>query len=110
MRSSAESPSPRVARLLAAACSTRRPRGRQARIDSSPSPKDTRNEAQTDLLGVNGIAGSHLPGRWDAVPGRPLADKAREVIYWYFAEVTKMKADIGVSEVEKQAAGAGEDA
>ena len=34
----------------------------------------------------------------------------REVIYWYFAEVTKMKADIGVSEVEKQAAGAGEDA
>jgi hypothetical protein len=42
--------------------------------------------------------------------GRPLADKAREVIYWYFAEVTKMKADIGVSEVEKQAAGAGEDA
>ena len=44
--------------------------------------------------------------------GRPLAfaDKAREVIYWYFAEVTKMKADVGVSEVEKQAAGAGEDA
>lgn len=40
----------------------------------------------------------------------PLADKAREVIYWYFAEVTKMKADIGVSEVEKQGAGAGEDA
>jgi nicotinamidase-related amidase len=40
----------------------------------------------------------------------PLADKARDVIYWYFAEVTKMKADIGVSEVEKQAAGAGEDA
>ncbi len=40
----------------------------------------------------------------------PLADKAREVIYWYFAEITKMKADIGVSEVEKQAAGAGEDA
>jgi hypothetical protein len=36
----------------------------------------------------------------------PLADKAREVIYWYFAEVTKMKADTGVSEVEKQAAGA----
>jgi len=34
----------------------------------------------------------------------PLADKAREVIYWYFAEVTKLKADIGVSEVEKQAA------
>jgi nicotinamidase-related amidase len=36
----------------------------------------------------------------------PLADKARDVIYWYFAEVTKLKADIGVSEVEKQAAGA----
>ncbi len=40
----------------------------------------------------------------------PLTDKAREVIYWYFAEVTKLKADIGVSEVEKQAARAGEDA
>ena len=38
----------------------------------------------------------------------PLADKAREVIYWYFAEVTKLKADIGVSEVEKQAATARE--
>src|ERR1700704_6633566 len=36
----------------------------------------------------------------------PLADKARDVIYWYFAEVTKLKADVGVSEVEKQAAGA----
>jgi nicotinamidase-related amidase len=34
----------------------------------------------------------------------PLADKARAVIYWYFAEVTRLKADIGVSEVEKQAA------
>ena len=34
----------------------------------------------------------------------PLADNAREVIYWYFAEVTKLKADVGVSEVEKQAA------
>jgi hypothetical protein len=91
-----------------------------------------------DLLGVDGIAGSHLRGRWDAVPvhhlqchfskcmrldrinsdsileidatGRPLADKAREVIYWYFAEVTKMKADMGVSEVEKQASRGGEDA
>jgi hypothetical protein len=36
--------------------------------------------------------------------------QSHEVIDWYFAEVTKMKADIGVSEVEKQAAGAGEDA
>ena len=36
----------------------------------------------------------------------PLADKARDVIYWYFAEVTKLKADVGVSEVEKQAASA----
>ena len=35
--------------------------------------------------------------------GRPLVDKAREVIYWYFGEVTKLKADVGVSEVEKQA-------
>jgi hypothetical protein len=33
--------------------------------------------------------------------GRPLDDKAREVIYyWHFAEVTKMKDDIGVTEVE----------
>jgi hypothetical protein len=32
----------------------------------------------------------------------------REVLE--FAEVTKMMADIGVSEVEKQTAGAGEDA
>jgi nicotinamidase-related amidase len=38
----------------------------------------------------------------------PLADKARDVIYWYFAEVTKLKADIGVSEVEKKAAKARE--
>ena len=38
----------------------------------------------------------------------PLAAKAREVIYWYFAEVTKLKADVGVSEVEKQAAKAQE--
>jgi hypothetical protein len=37
----------------------------------------------------------------------PLAEKAREVIYWYFGEVTKLKADVGVSEVEKQAAGVG---
>jgi len=42
--------------------------------------------------------------------GRPFADKAREVMYWYCAEVTKMKADSAVSEVERQAAGAGEDA
>ena len=28
----------------------------------------------------------------------PLADKAREVIYWCFGEVTKLKADVGVSE------------
>ena len=38
----------------------------------------------------------------------PLADKAREVIYWYFAEVTKLNANVGVSEVEKQAATAKE--
>jgi nicotinamidase-related amidase len=36
----------------------------------------------------------------------PLAGKAREVIYWYFGEVIKLKADVGVSEVEKQAANA----
>ena len=33
----------------------------------------------------------------------PVASKARDVIYWYFGEVTKLKADVGVSEVEKQA-------
>ena len=33
----------------------------------------------------------------------PLAGKAREVIYWYFDEVTKRKADVGVSEAEKRA-------
>jgi len=38
----------------------------------------------------------------------PLAEKAREVIYWYFGEVTKLKVDVGVSEVEKQAAKAKE--
>ena len=40
----------------------------------------------------------------------PLAENAREVIYWYFGEVTKMKADVGVSESEKQAAKAWEHA
>lgn len=34
----------------------------------------------------------------------PQAEKAREVIYWYFGEVTKLKATVGVSEVEKRAA------
>lgn len=34
----------------------------------------------------------------------PLADKAREVIYWYFAEVAKLNANVGVSEAEKRAA------
>jgi nicotinamidase-related amidase len=33
----------------------------------------------------------------------PLAGKARDVIYWYFGEVSRTKADVGVSEVEKQA-------
>ena len=33
----------------------------------------------------------------------PLAGKAREVIYWYFAEVSKLKANVGVSEAEKEA-------
>jgi len=37
-----------------------------------------------------------------------LAEKAREVIYWYFGEVTKLKVNVGVSEVEKQAAKAKE--
>lgn len=34
----------------------------------------------------------------------PLADKAREVIFWYFAEVAKLNANVGVSEAEKRAA------
>lgn len=34
----------------------------------------------------------------------PQAERAREVIYWYFDEVTKMKANVGVSEVEKKSA------
>jgi hypothetical protein len=42
--------------------------------------------------------------------GRSPTKRARSVIYCYFAEVTKMKADIAVSEAEKQAARAGEDA
>ena len=33
----------------------------------------------------------------------PLAGKARDVIYWYFAEVQKLKANVSVSEAEKQA-------
>lgn len=33
----------------------------------------------------------------------PLAGKARDVIYWYFGEVQKLNADVGVSEVEKEA-------
>jgi nicotinamidase-related amidase len=33
----------------------------------------------------------------------PLAGKARDVIYWYFDEVSRTKAEVGVSEVEKQA-------
>ena len=40
----------------------------------------------------------------------PLADKAREVIYWYFAEVSKLNANVGVSGVEKKAAKAWGDA
>lgn len=41
----------------------------------------------------------------------PLADKAREVIYWYFAEVPKLNANVGVSEAEKRTAkGRGEHA
>ncbi len=32
----------------------------------------------------------------------PLANKARDVIYWYFAEVVKLKANVGVSDAEKQ--------
>jgi len=38
----------------------------------------------------------------------PVAGKARDVIYWYFAEVSRLNANVGVSEVEKQAAKAKE--
>jgi nicotinamidase-related amidase len=33
----------------------------------------------------------------------PLAEQARDVIYWYFGEVPKLGANVGVSEAEKQA-------
>jgi hypothetical protein len=33
----------------------------------------------------------------------PLANKARDVIYWYFGEVSDSKANVGVSEAEKKA-------
>jgi hypothetical protein len=33
----------------------------------------------------------------------PLANKARDVIYWYFGEVSESKANVGVSEAEKKA-------
>ena len=32
----------------------------------------------------------------------PLMPKAREAIYWYFGEAIKQKADVGISDVEKQ--------
>lgn len=38
----------------------------------------------------------------------PVADKARDVIYRYFAEVSRVNANVRVSEVEKQAAKAKE--
>ena len=34
----------------------------------------------------------------------PLAGPAREVIYWYFTEVTKVTDEVGVAEAEKKAA------
>jgi nicotinamidase-related amidase len=34
----------------------------------------------------------------------PLAGPAREVIYWYFTEVTKLTEEVGVAEAEKKAA------
>ena len=36
----------------------------------------------------------------------PLADPAREVIYWYFTEVAKLTDEVGVADAEKQAAAA----
>lgn len=32
----------------------------------------------------------------------PMAGNARDVIYWYFGEVLRLKADVGVSEPERQ--------
>jgi nicotinamidase-related amidase len=40
----------------------------------------------------------------------PLAGTARDVIYWYFGEVPKLGADVGVSEAETQAVKAREQA
>jgi hypothetical protein len=40
----------------------------------------------------------------------PLADKACEVIYWYFAAVPKLNANVGVSGAERQAVKAREHA
>jgi nicotinamidase-related amidase len=36
----------------------------------------------------------------------PLAEPARDVIYWYFTEVTKLTDEVGVAEAEKLAAAA----
>jgi hypothetical protein len=36
----------------------------------------------------------------------PQAGPAREVIYWYFTEVPKLTAEVGVAEPEKRAAAA----
>jgi hypothetical protein len=34
----------------------------------------------------------------------PQAGPAREVIHWYFTEVSKLTGEVGVAEAEKQAA------
>ncbi|HXN32706.1 MAG TPA: hypothetical protein VN894_12625 [Polyangiaceae bacterium] len=36
------------------------------------------------------------PGDGDAAWIRPLADKARQVIYWYFGEAPKVTSEAGV--------------
>ena len=40
----------------------------------------------------------------------PLASNAQGVIYWYFGEVMKLNAEVGVSDVEKEAVNAGQHA
>jgi len=38
----------------------------------------------------------------------PQAERARDIIYWYFGELLKMNANVGVSGAEKRAVGAAE--
>jgi CTP:molybdopterin cytidylyltransferase MocA len=59
-------------------------------------PPRTRGAVPNTALAVN----TELFRDW----ATPLAGPAREVIYWYFREVPKLTADVGVAEAEKLAA------